>query len=30
MYELYNNYNNYFMNNTDKNIIWNVGIYTRL
>lgn len=30
MYELYNNYNNYLNNELHKNVIWNVGIYTRL
>jgi len=29
MYELYNNYNGN-LGNSDKNIVWNVGIYTRL
>lgn len=30
MFELYNNYNNYFGSKSNKNDIWNVGIYTRL
>lgn len=30
MFELYNNYNNYFGSKLNKNDIWNVGIYTRL